>query len=68
MSKYTIKCDEVTSILTTRNTYDIHVEVDMTTPQAKAAFLLLAGDTRGTELDEWMAELGYTITEIEEAA
>ena len=46
----------------------IHVELDMDTPQAKAAFLTLAGDTRLNELGEWMAELGYNISEIEEAA
>ncbi len=68
MSKYEFKCEEVTSIMTTRNTYSIFIAVDMTTPQAKEAFLTLAGDTRGTELEEWMAELGYTITEIDKEA
>ena len=68
MSKYEFKCDEVISIMSTRSTYGLFVSMDMTTPQAKDAFLKLAGDTRGTELDEWMAELGYTIAEIKEAA
>jgi hypothetical protein len=68
VSKYEFKVEEVTSIMTTRNTYTIFIAVDMTTPQAKEAFLTLAGDTRGTELTDWMAELGYTITEIKEAA
>ncbi len=68
MSKYEFKCEEVTSIMTTRNTYTVFIAVDMTTPQAKEAFLTLAGDTRGTELEEWMAELGYTITEIDKEA
>jgi hypothetical protein len=68
VSKYEFKCEEVTSIMTTRNTYSIFIAVDMTTPQAKEAFLTLAGDTRGTELEEWMAELGYTITEIDKEA
>lgn len=66
MSKYEFKCDEVTSIMSTRNIYGVFVAMDMTTPQAKAAFLALAGDTRLNELAEWMAELGYTITEVEE--
>jgi hypothetical protein len=68
VSKYEFKCEEVTSIMTTRNTYTVFIAVDMTTPQAKEAFLTLAGDTRGTELEEWMAELGYTITEIDKEA
>jgi hypothetical protein len=37
----------------------------MDTPQAKAAFLTLAGDCRLNELGEWMEELGYTIAEID---
>ena len=65
MSKYEFKCDEVISIMSTRSIYGLFVSMDMTTPQAKDAFLNLAGDTRGTELDEWMAELGYTIAEID---
>jgi hypothetical protein len=69
VSKYEFKAEEVTSIMTTRNTYTVFISVDMTTPQVKEAFLTLAGDTRGTELKDWMAELGYTITEkTEEAA
>jgi hypothetical protein len=46
----------------------INVELDMDTPQAKAAFLTLAGDCRLNELGEWMEELGYNIAEIEVAA
>ena len=65
MSKYEFKCDEVTSIMSTRNIYGVFVAMDMTTPQAKHAFLTLAGDTRLNELGEWMAELGYEIKEVE---
>lgn len=43
----------------------INVELEMDTPQAKQAFLTLAGDTRLNELGEWMLELGYEITEID---
>lgn len=67
MSKYKFKAMEVTSIEAS-NAGRIYVEMDLNTPQAKDAFLLLAGDTRGNELALWMAELGYEITEIEEVA
>ena len=46
----------------------LEVRMDMDTPQAKHAFMTLAEDCRLNELGEWMAELGYTITEIEEQA
>lgn len=63
MSKYKFRAGEVTSIEASQGGRWIYVEMDMDTPQAKHAFLTLAGDTRLNELAEWMAELGYTITE-----
>lgn len=68
MSKYKFKALEVTSIEASQGGRWVYVELDMDTPKAKDAFLTLAGDTRGNELALWMAELGYTITEIEEVA
>lgn len=68
MSTYKFKAMAVTDIEPCYGGSHINVELDLTTPQAKEAFLNLAGDTRGNELGEWMAELGYTITEIEDAA
>ena len=67
MSKYKFKAMEVTSIEAS-NAGRLYVELDLNTAQAKDAFLKLAGDTRGNELDLWMAELGYTINEIEEVS
>jgi len=68
MSTYKFKAMAVTDIEPSYGGSHINVELDMDTPQAKAAFLNLAGDTRGNELGEWMAELGYNIAEIEEDA
>jgi hypothetical protein len=68
MSKYKFRAEEVTSIYPSQGGRWVYVELDMSTPQAKDAFLTLAGDTRGDELTLWMAEFGYTITEIEEVA
>ena len=68
MSAYKFRAIAVNNIDVHGGGRSINVELDMDTPQAKAAFLNLAGDTRGNELGEWMAELGYNITEIEEAA
>jgi hypothetical protein len=65
MSKYKFRADELSNAYASQGGRWIYVEMDMTTPQAKDAFLTLAGDTRGDELTLWMAELGYTITEIE---
>ncbi len=65
MSKYKFKALEVTSIEASQGGRWVYVELDMDTPKAKDAFLLLAGDCRGDELELWMAELGYTISEIE---
>ena len=68
MSKYRFRALAVTEIEAMSNGHGVYVELDMDTPQTKHAFLLLAGDTRGNELGEWMAELGYNIAEIEEDA
>ena len=68
MSIYKFRAGAVTNLDASYGGRSINVELDMDTPQAKHAFLTLAGDTRLNELGEWMAELGYTITEIEEAA
>ena len=66
MSAYKFRAIAVNNIDVHGGGRNINVELDMDTPQAKAAFLTLAGDTRLNELAEWMLELGYTITEIEE--
>ena len=68
MSAYKFRAIAVSNIDVHGGGRSINVELDMDTPQAKAAFLNLAGDTRGNELGEWMAELGYNIAEIEEDA
>ncbi len=68
MSAYKFKADAIVNVDASYGGKYINVELDLTTPQAKAAFLNLAGDTRGNELGDWMEELGYNITEIEEAA
>ena len=68
MSAYKFRAIAVNNIDVHGGGRSINVELDMDTPQAKAAFLPLAGDTRGNELGEWMAELGYNIAEIEEDA
>jgi hypothetical protein len=65
MNTYKFRASCVTNIDASASGRFIYVELDMDTPQAKHAFLTLAGDTRGNELGEWMAELGYTIKEIE---
>ena len=65
MSTYKFRAVAVNNIDASATGRCIYVELDMDTPQAKHAFLTLAGDTRGNELGEWMAELGYTISEIE---
>ncbi len=63
--KYKFKALEVTSIEASQGGRWVYVELDLDTPKAKDAFLKLAGDTRNNELALWMAELGYTIAEIE---
>ena len=68
MSKYKFRAMAVTEVEAMSNGQGVYVELDIDTPQAKHAFILLAGDTRGNELGEWMAELGYNIAEIEEDA
>jgi len=68
MSAYKFRALAITDVEASSGGRFVHVELDMDTPQAKAAFLTLAGDTRGDELTMWMAELGYSITEIEDAA
>ena len=65
MSAYKFKADAIINVDASYGGRYINVELDLTTPQAKHAFLTLAGDTRLNELGEWMAELGYTISEIE---
>ena len=64
MSKYEFSACEITRIATLKND-SLRIEVDMNTPQAKAAFMTLAGDCRLNELGEWMLELGYNISEVE---
>ena len=66
MSSYKFRATAVENIDASSGGRWIYVTMDMDTPQAKLAFLELAGDTRGNELALWMAELGYTINEIEE--
>ena len=68
MSTYKFKADAIINVDASYGGRCINVELDLTTPQAKHAFLTLAGDTRGNELGEWMAELGYNIAESEEDA
>jgi len=65
MSIYKFKAVAVTNIDASSGGRWIYVDLDMDTPQARDAFLKLAGDTRGDELTLWMAELGYNISEIE---
>lgn len=65
MSKYKFRAIAVTDIDAGHGGHFINVELDMDTPQAKAAFLNLAGDCRGDELSEWIFELGYHLTEID---
>ena len=65
MSKYKFRADEAISIYASMGARCIMVELDMTTPQTKEAFLALAGGCRLNELGDWMEELGYTIKEIE---
>lgn len=65
MSLYKFKATAVTDIEASSGGRFIYVELDMNSPQAKSAFLTLAGDCRGNELGEWMEELGYTIEEID---
>ena len=68
MSSYKFRAIAVTDIDAGNGGRFINVELDMDTPQTKGAFLTIAGDCRGQELELWMAELGYSITQIEEAA
>ena len=65
MSNYKFRAVAINNVDVHGGGRSINVELDMDTPQAKHAFLTLAGDTRGDELGLWMAELGYTISEIE---
>ena len=65
MSIYKFKAVAVANIEASSGGRFIYVDLDMDTPQARDAFLKLAGDTRLNELGEWMAELGYEIKEVE---
>jgi len=65
MSKYKFRAIAVTDLDAGYGGRFINVELDMDTPHTKEAFLTLAGDCRGTELSDWIFELGYTITEID---
>lgn len=65
MSNYKFRAVAVNNIDVHGGGRSINVELDMDTPQAKAAFLTLAGDTRLNELGEWMFELGYNISKID---
>ena len=67
MSKYKFRAEAITDVEPCNGGRSISVELDLTTPQAKEAFINLAGDCRGDELTLWMYELGYGLTEIEEA-
>lgn len=64
MSKYKFKALEVSSIEASSGGRWVYVELELDTPKVKEAFLTIAGDCRGNELNEWMEELGYTIEEI----
>lgn len=65
MSTYKFRAEAITDVEPCNGGRAIAVELDLTTPQAKEAFLTLAGDCRGDELGDWMEELGYTIAEID---
>ena len=65
MSSYKFRAVAINNVDVHGGGRSINVELDMDTPQAKAAFLTLAGDTRLNELGEWMEELGYNIAEID---
>ena len=65
MSAYKFRAIAVNNIDVHGGGRSINVELDMDTPQAKAAFLTLAGDCRGSELSDWIFELGYHLTEID---
>ena len=65
MSIYKFRAEAISDIEPCNGGRAIFVKLDLTTPQAKAAFMALAGDTRLNELGEWMEELGYTIAEID---
>jgi hypothetical protein len=65
MSTYKFRAIAVTDIDAGNGGRFINVELDLDTPQAKSAFLTLVGDCRANELELWMAELGYSISEIE---
>ena len=67
MSKYKFTAEAITDVEPSSGGRAIYVELDLTTPQAKAAFLNLAGDCRGSELFDWMYEMGYNIHEIGES-
>ena len=65
MSEYKFRAEAITDVEPSSGGRYIYVKMDMNTPQAKEAFLNLAGDCRGDELTLWMYELGYTIEEID---
>lgn len=65
MSQYKFRAMAVENIDASSGGRFLYVTLDMDTPHVKAAFLTLAGDTRGNELGEWMGELGYSITEFD---
>jgi hypothetical protein len=68
MSNYKFRAVAINNVDVHGGGRSINIELDMDTPQARAAFITLAGDCRLNELGEWMAELGYEIKEIEEIA
>jgi hypothetical protein len=65
MSEYRFRAEAVTDIEPFSGGRCLIVKLDMTTPQAKEAFLNLAGDCRGSELSDWMFEMGYHLTEVD---
>jgi len=65
VSKYKFTAEAITDVEPSSGGRAIYVELDLTTPQAKAAFLNLAGDCRGSELTDWIFELGYHLTDID---
>jgi hypothetical protein len=65
MSTYKFRAVAVENIDASSGGRFIYVTLDMDTPQAKEAFLNIAGDCRGSELTDWIFELGYHLTDID---
>lgn len=65
MSKFRFRADEA-RIDTARGTYSLYVDLEMDTPQLKEAFLTIFDDAPVTELNSWLADIGYTVEKIKE--